>query len=41
VTFAAHLFHAEELPDSRVTVAIISGGNVEPDLLAAVISGSF
>jgi threonine dehydratase len=41
VTFAAHLFHAEELPDSRVTVAVISGGNVEPDLLAAVISGSF
>jgi threonine dehydratase len=40
VTFAAHLFHREELPDSRVTVAVISGGNVEPNLLAAVISGS-
>jgi threonine dehydratase len=40
VTFAAHLFHREELPDSRVTVAVISGGNVKPDLLARVISGS-
>ena len=40
VTFAAHLFHREELPDSRLTVAVISGGNVEPDLLATVISGS-
>ena len=41
VTFAAHLFHREELPYSRVTVAVISGGNVEPDLLARAISGSF
>jgi threonine dehydratase len=40
VTFAAHLFHRKELPDSRATVAVISGGNVEPNLLAAVISGS-
>jgi threonine dehydratase len=40
VTFAAHLFHGEELPDSRVTVAVISGGNVEPALLAEVLSGS-
>jgi threonine dehydratase len=40
VTFAAHLFHGKELPDSRVTVAVISGGNVEPYLLAAVITGS-
>jgi threonine dehydratase len=40
VTFAAHLFPGKELPDSRVTVAVISGGNVEPDLLAAVIAGS-
>ena len=40
VTFAAYLFHGKELPDSRVTVAVISGGNVEPDLLARVISGS-
>jgi threonine dehydratase len=39
VTFAAYLFHREELPDSRRTVAVISGGNVEPDLLAGVLSG--
>jgi threonine dehydratase len=40
VAFAAYLFHREELPDSRVTVAVISGGNVEPNLLAEVLSGS-
>jgi threonine dehydratase len=40
VTFAAHLFHREELPASRLTVAVISGGNVEPGLLARVLSGS-
>jgi threonine dehydratase len=38
VTFAAHLFHRTELPASRLTVAVISGGNVEPDLLARVIT---
>jgi threonine dehydratase len=40
VTFAAYLFHREELPDSRLAVAVISGGNVEPGLLADVLSGS-
>ena len=40
VTFAAHHFHRDELPDSRLTVAVISGGNVEPGLLARVVSGS-
>jgi threonine dehydratase len=40
VTFAAHLFHREELPAPRLTVAVISGGNVAPDLLGAVVSGS-
>ncbi len=39
VTFAAYLFHREELPTSRFTVAVISGGNVEPDLLAEVLAG--
>lgn len=39
VTFAAHLFHREELPESRLTVAVISGGNVEPKLLAEVLTG--
>jgi threonine dehydratase len=40
VTFAAYLFHREELPASRLTVAVISGGNVEPDLLADVLADS-
>jgi threonine dehydratase len=39
VTFAAHLFHREELPASRLTVAVLSGGNVEPDLFAKVLTG--
>src|SRR5215218_7662483 len=39
VTFAAHLFHRKELPASRLTVAVLSGGNVEPDLLAKVLTG--
>jgi threonine dehydratase len=38
VTFAAYLFHRDELPTSRLTVAVISGGNVEPGLLAEVLS---
>jgi threonine dehydratase len=38
VTFAAHLFRREELPASRLSVAVISGGNVEPGLLAEVLS---
>ncbi|MGB8885767.1 MAG: threonine/serine dehydratase [Candidatus Korobacteraceae bacterium] len=37
VTFAAWLFHARELPGSRQAVAVISGGNVEPRLLAQVL----
>ena len=40
VTFAAHLFHRDELPASRLSVAVISGGNVEPNLLAEVLSGT-
>jgi threonine dehydratase len=39
VTFAAYLFHRHELPEGRLNVAVVSGGNVEPDLLARVISG--
>ena len=38
VTFAAHLFRQNELPTSRQTVAVISGGNVEPALLAEVLA---
>lgn len=39
VTFAAHLFHGDELPASSLTIAVISGGNVEPKLLAKVLTG--
>ncbi len=37
VTFAAFLFRAAELPKAARTVAVISGGNVEPQLLADVL----
>jgi threonine dehydratase len=39
VTFAAFLFHAEQLPAARETVAVLSGGNVDPALLARVLEG--
>jgi threonine dehydratase len=38
VTFAAYLFHKNELPASRINVAVLSGGNVEPHLLAEVLA---
>jgi threonine dehydratase len=38
VTFAAWLFHADELPESKKAVVVVSGGNVEPQLLAQVLS---
>ena len=38
VTFAAWLFHQKELPKAKETVAIVSGGNVEPQLLAEVLA---
>ncbi len=37
-SFAAHLFHRDELPATRVNVAVVSGGNVEPHLLARVLA---
>ena len=37
VTFAAYLFHRDELPATHLNVAIVSGGNVEPYLLARVL----
>jgi threonine dehydratase len=33
VAVAAFLFHRAELPDTRVNVAVISGGNIEPKML--------
>jgi threonine dehydratase len=37
VTTAALLFHAAELPAYRKAVAIVSGGNVDPKMLAEVL----
>lgn len=38
VTTAAFMFHANELPQGQNTVAIISGGSVEPELFASVLT---
>jgi threonine dehydratase len=38
VTFAAAMFHSDELPASKKTVAVVSGGNIEPQLLAQIIT---
>ncbi len=35
--FAAFLHHRQELPASKLTVCLISGGNVEPSMLAEII----
>jgi len=37
VALAAAIFHCEQLPRSRETVAIMSGGNVEPAVLRSVL----
>jgi len=37
VTFAAWLYHQDELPVAQKNVVVISGGNVEPELLARVV----
>ena len=34
VATAAFLFHADELPNTTINVAVISGGNIDPKLLA-------
>jgi threonine dehydratase len=36
VAVAAFLFHGAELPKTRVNVAVISGGNIDPQLLAEI-----
>jgi len=38
VAVAAFLFHRGELPKTRINVAVISGGNIEPALLAEITS---
>jgi threonine dehydratase len=40
VSTAALLFHASELPAYRKAVAVVSGGNVDPALLAEVLTES-
>jgi threonine dehydratase len=37
VTTAALLFHGDELPEYRQAVAIVSGGNVAPEMLAEIL----
>lgn len=36
VATAAFLFHRDELPDTKINVAVISGGNIDPALLAEI-----
>jgi threonine dehydratase len=36
VATAAFLFHREQLPDARITVAVVSGGNIDPKLLSEI-----
>src|SRR5271165_4829646 len=38
VTFAAWLNHRDSLPPARIAVAVVSGGNIEPQLLAQIIA---
>ena len=35
---AAFMFHADELPNTKINVAVISGGNIDPILLAELSS---
>ena len=37
VTVAAFLYHRQELPPAKINVAVISGGNVEPKMLAEIV----
>ena len=38
VTFAAYLFHRHQLPPAKTHVAVVSGGNLEPALLAKILT---
>jgi threonine dehydratase len=39
VAVAAFLFHREELPSTTINAAVISGGNIAPEMLAEIIRG--
>jgi len=36
VAVAAFMFHSAELPQTRTNLAVISGGNIDPELLAEI-----
>ena len=36
VAVAAFLFHGDELPQTKINVAVISGGNIDPQMLAEI-----
>ena len=38
VAFAGYLYRQNELPSTRLNVAVVSGGNVEPRLLAQILT---
>lgn len=38
VAFAGYLFHRAELPEAQYTVAVLTGGNVEPQVLNAILA---
>jgi threonine dehydratase len=40
VTTAAAMFHRAELPEARHIVAVVSGGNMEPELFFQIMNGS-
>ncbi len=40
VTTAAAMFHAAELPPSGPYVAIVTGGNIEPELFTSILTGN-
>ena len=40
VAVAAFLFHADELPDATINVAVISGGNIDPQILGELRKSS-
>ena len=40
VAVAAFLFHADQLPVTKINVAVISGGNIDPELLRTIHGAS-
>jgi threonine dehydratase len=38
VAFAGYLYRRDELPSTRLNVAVVSGGNVEPRLLTKILT---